>query len=777
MKPAPVVAPTRPCLAHEREPPLHPETEETTTMKRTRTHRSLLRRTMIASALAAATAVTAVAPPEAHAETATEVTATAVASYLGNKLLSAMFSTGGSFLWESVFSGASSTLSSTDLTAIQDIIREELTAHELEDATDDADSALAAASEYYRGTTKGDLEKAKTKAAAIVGYTNSLLQNLDDYGMAGSSTYLTMAALRISFLREQYEIDYALHKVDPSTYDYQDGYLASLRVNVANQAGTVLAQLNGYDYPDENENLLHYDGFEETFDAQFSAVSVSATQRTNDFTSKCYSDPEWSSNAYSDDSAAYCFSNPGGTSCAGSFDAYKCYSGDRAWHTTTTDAIDAKAQANILLQQAKMSYRDSQLAPQYYELRRSLTRIADGDFEYCGNGTCAIGEIDSCADDCAGQFDEIGNFTKNTLGPSTLGSTSEAWLQWQADGNLVLYDVTTSPASIRWQADLLTGTTGYKVVFASSSGNLLIRDSSGSKLWGALSSGLGSDGRLVLLGKTLYLVNGDGTYDADGTLHGTGRPVWSSDADSHRYAELEDRFCYDTSATITVLQSTTGKLKWTGSGELQAYSTWTTGSTSGSTLTWSTGTSGAYLCNQEDGNLVIYSSTGDTLWSSGTSRGVGGHLVMVGDQLRTTTDSGDLLWTSPICSATSCTQDDRVASLGTSTFTTLTKSQAQTILENDKAKLEWQSDGNLVLYNKATGDTIYESGTAGTGAKLVYGPSGLIVSDASSKAKWTLPAVVQAGSIVLADCNLFVSDASSGEAQSATDTSCDDTAN
>ncbi len=50
------------------------------------------------------------------------------------------------------------------------------------------------------------------------------------------------------------------------------------------------------------------------------------------------------------------------------------------------------------------------------------------------------------------------------------------------------------------------------------------------------------------------------------------------------------------------------------------------------------------------------------------------------------------------------------------------------------------------------------------------------MNDSSNQATWTLPAVVEAGSIVLADCNLFVTDASTGEAQHATDTSCDDTA-
>ena len=728
-------------------------------MNRTRTHRSLLRRTLIASALAAATAVTAVATPEAHASEATTSASTAVASYLGNKLLSALFSTGGSFLWESVFSGASSTLSATDLATIQGIIDDELTAHELADAKENADAVLKAASEYRRGTTAGDLtNKAQVKVNTILGSTNSLLQDLDDYGMNGSSTYLTMAALRISFLKEQYEIDYALRNIDPITYEYTDSYLSALRDDVANQAMTVLTQLQS---------------FEETFDAQFSAVSLSATTRANDFTSACYSDPEWSSNASSDDSAQYCFSGPDGTTCAGAFYAYKCYSGgDGAWHTTTADAAEANVQANILLQQAKMSYRDSQLAPQYYELKRNLTRIADKDFEYCGNGVCGIGEIDSCDADCAGQFDEIGHFSHTTWGDGTLLSTSEARLDWQSDGNLVLYDTTTSPASIRWQADL-GGTTGYKLVFQSSNGDLVIRNSSNTILWESGTSDLDSSSRLVLLGKTLYIMDGDGTYETDGTLHGTGAVAWSSDDDPNRYAAREDRFCYDTSATVTVLQSTTGKLKWTTGGNLRAYST----STSGSTLTWSTGTSGAYLCNQEDGELVIYDVMGATLWSSGTGRGVGGHLVMAGDQLRATTDSGDLLWASPTCSGIACTQDNRVASLGTSTFTTLTKSQARTLLENDKARLEWQNTGNLALYNKATGAKIYQSGTAGTGAKLVYGPSGLVVQDSSNLVKWTLAPAGQAGSIALADCNLFAADYSTGEALGATHTSCDDTAN
>jgi hypothetical protein len=731
-------------------------------MKTPRTTRSLLRRTLIASAALAA--ATAVATPEAHASEATTSASTAVASYLGNKLLSALFSTGGSFLWESVFSGASSTLSATDLATIQGIIDDELTAHELADAKENADAVLKAASEYRRGTTAGDLtNKAQVKVNTILGSTNSLLQDLDDYGMNGSSTYLTMAALRISFLKEQYEIDYALRNIDPITYEYTDSYLSALRDDVANQAMTVLTQLQS---------------FEDTFDAQFGAVTK-------------YADvgyPYWYTNIDGcvdannikhnglEGSAEYCFSGPDGMTCGSSFDVYKCQfgvNGATDWTAYSgSDALDSIGEAQILLQQAKMSYRDSQLAPEYYELRRNITRIADGDFEYCGNGVCGIGEIDSCDADCAGQFDEIGHFSHTTWGDGTLLSTSEARLDWQSDGNLVLYDTTTSPASIRWQADLV-GATGYKLVFQSSNGDLVIRNSSNTVIWESGTSDLDSSSRLVLLGKTLYIMDGDGTYETDGTLHGTGAVAWSSDDDPNRYQELESRFCYDTSANKTLLSSNTGYVKWTTGGNLRAYTT----STSGSTLTWSTGTSGAYLCNQEDGNLVIYSAWGQELWSSGTYRGVGGHLVMVGDQLRTTTDSGDLLWVSPTCSGIACTQDNRVASLGTSTFTTLTKSQARTLLENDKARLEWQNTGNLALYNKATGAKIYQSGTAGTGAKLVYGPSGLVVQDSSNLVKWTLAPAGQAGSIALADCNLFAADYSTGEALGATHTSCDDTAN
>ena len=727
-----------------------------------KTARSLLRRTLIASAaLAAATAVTAAAVPEAHASATGTSAATAVAGFLGSKLVSGVANLGVSFLWDAVFSDASSSgLTATDLTAIQNIVDAELTAHELEDLTDEAKAVLALAHEYYRGTTKSELEGAQAKLlgdggnVSILDKSRTLLQGLDDHGMNGSSTYIIVASLRVAFLKELHEVEYALNVLEPGTYS--DGTLGSDLADVAAQASSILTQLQS---------------FEATFDAQFSSLS----KDTHNEGYYLDTDGCFDSNGYEQKGhkghAEYCFSGPDGKICSSSFYVYYCNSstfGPTDWTTLTfADEMKSRAEASILLQQAKMSYRDSQLSPQYYELKRNLTRIADGDFEYCGNGTCAIGEIDSCAADCAGQFDELGNFTKNTSGPSTLGSTSEASLQWQADGNLVLYDVTTSPASIRWQADLLTGSTGYKVVFASSSGNLLIRDSSGSKLWGALSSGLGSAGRLVLLGKTLYLVNGDGTY-----LNGTGQPVWSSDADSHRYAELEDRFCYDTSESKALLWSTTGFLKWSSGGYLETFDMVT------GDRTWYTDTSGqgAYVCNQEDGNLVIYDSTGSTLWSSGTYRGVGGHLVMVGDQLRTTTDSGDLLWASPNCSMASCTQDNRVASLGTSTITTLTTSQAQTILENDKATLEWQSDGNLVLYNKATGATIYESGTAGTGAKLIMGgPNGLMVKSSSNAVKWQLSINPAVESVALADCNLFAA-GSNGEGMGATNTSCDDTA-
>jgi hypothetical protein len=723
-----------------------------------KTARSLLRRTTIASAaLAAATAVTAVATPEAHADAATSG-ATAVASFLGGKIISGVANLGVSFLWDAVFSDASSSgLTATDVASIQTIVDDELDAHELASEKNAANAVLSLASEYHRGTTSAELDAAEAKLigdtgnVGILDATNTLLQNLKDDGMEGSSTYIIMASLRVAFLKELYEVDYARNVLVPGTYS--DSTLGGDLADVASQASAVLTQLQS---------------FEATFDAQFG--SVSKYTYNDDYhanTDGCRDGNGTKRNGW-EASTKYCFSGPDGKTCGSSFDVYKCKSSSYGptdyTAYTPTDELASLAEANILRQQAKMAYRDSQLAPQYYELKRNLTRIADYDFEYCGNGTCGIGEIDSCADDCAGQFDEIGHFSHTTWGDGTLLSTGEARLDWQRDGNLVLYDTTTSPESVRWQADL-GGTTGYKLVFQSSNGDLVIRDSSNTILWESGTSDLDSYSRLVLLGKTLYIVDGDGT------LHGTGQPAWSSDEDSHRYAEVEDRFCYDTSAAKVLAMSTTGTLKWSSGGYLETIDR------SAGERTWSTGTSGAYLCNQEDGNLVIYSSTGTTLWSSGTSRGVGGHLVIVGDQLRTTTDSGDLLWTSPVCSMASCTQDNRVASRSTSTFVTLTKSQAQTLLENDKARLDWESTGNLALYNKATGAKIYESATAGTGAKLVYGPNGLMVQTSSNLVKWQLAPAGQAGSIVLADCNLFAPDYSTGEALGATNTICDDTAN
>ena len=74
----------------------------------------------------------------------------------------------------------------------------------------------------------------------------------------------------------------------------------------------------------------------------------------------------------------------------------------------------------------------------------------------------------------------------------------------------------------------------------------------------------------------------------------------------------------------------------------------------------------------------------------------------------------------------------------------LTLNQHGTILENDKVNLEWQGDGNLVIYN-AVGKAIWASATADSqkggkgGQELILAPDGkLSIQNIDGNAIWQI---------------------------------------
>ena len=150
-------------------------------------------------------------------------------------------------------------------------------------------------------------------------------------------------------------------------------------------------------------------------------------------------------------------------------------------------------------------------------------------------------------------------------------------------------------------------------------------------------------------------------------------------------------------------------LKFQNNGNLELYHNFN--------LIWQTKTNGSgaeYFVNQSDGNLVLYTSTGQPVWSSKTTGRGQGNLVMQSDGNLVLYASGNgALWSSK-----SATTNQR------NTLSLFMQGDArlfvnQKLYSPDRKRfLILQSDGNLVLYT-STGQPVWSSKTTGRSATLL----------------------------------------------------------
>lgn len=142
----------------------------------------------------------------------------------------------------------------------------------------------------------------------------------------------------------------------------------------------------------------------------------------------------------------------------------------------------------------------------------------------------------------------------------------------------------------------------------------------------------------------------------------------------------------------------------------------------------------ARLVMQEDGNAVVYSSTGPVFWT-GTAGNPGAYMVLQDDgNLVVYSSAGRPLWQNAAFS------DSIIATNGGGGFDPAqgTLLSGHYLTSSDRRwKLVMQSDGNLVLY-APTGAPRWWSGTAGNpGAELVAQTDGnVVVYDVSGRPLW-----------------------------------------
>ncbi|APR84692.1 Xanthomonapepsin precursor [Minicystis rosea] len=683
---------------------------------------------------AAALALTAATPGDARAMTTQEVGSTFV-----DLAVSYAFGYGADYALAYFFGTSSSststaTLSQQSLNDIKNILASQVDTQ----YQNDTKTLIDLVAIYHRGTTPTDLERAEDDAEEIWQQADELRNNFASEGLGGTATYAIVSSIYLAFLKEQHDIWYLQGTSGSSTL--------TARLNaIASAAGDIVS---------------HLDQMNDAFDSRYGSVSVGMPPTNTDhqtYLPDCGRNNYAAPNAYDGD-VAYCFSRPGGSTCGPSYYAYRCASSS-TWHYDTTLAAKSEMEATIKRHRMMMADRDTLLGGSFFEGYENFRKIAAADFASCGDGVCSIGETHTCASDCAGKTQETGFFTP-IVAAQTLLENAEAKLVWDGQ-NLSLRDKTKGNAQI-WRTAIAPGNAIRTATFQVD-GNLVLYDLNGVALW---STGTYDKGgaKLVLIGKMVYLVDSDATV------------LWSTATDPNHRAQLDARFCYDTSQATTLLENDKAQLDWKSNGSLSI-------SRDGSEI-WSSGTSGAgkWLCNQDDGNLVIYSAT-DAVWSSSVYVGLGGHLVLEGDRLLSTTAGGQHLWETPACTAWSCAPslDPEIATKDVGSGFCLTTSQPQTLLSTKQATLEWQSDGNLVVYDNTITPrkAPWATDTDGVGRSVCMQSDGnLVIYDAGGTALWASDTTANdtknqpAARMVLASCNFYLADASTGRAHFRSNTTC-----
>ncbi len=708
---------------------------------------------VILTACAAMASTTLAGEQEANASISSDVGSNVVATFVSNAISCALTDGFQSIFSSCVLTGGSSSqsgLTDEDIENISDAVKADLVNFAADSYASQADTILGYVQNYYRGTSCSDLNATDSgalwKVNQILDWTDNVmaLAASDSMGLSGASTYFTLAPIQVAFYKEKYEIMRLLNEGGCTAYTngalYSTAILANALSAAADHASDAATQLEAYN---------------DLVDDEFTAVEkVTSSTTKGQLIGSTYV-------TYTTYTNKYCFTGPSGTTCGDSQSWTTSNYGNSESENTSLTA-KSKMQASAYRMQQMMAYRKEYIGTGVDEAIRAFQKAGDSlDFEYCGNGTCAIGEIDSCSTDCgsgtsAKWIEKSTGYSTSTDGNIMgAGGSTDATLKL-ASGVLSVYDNWLGRTRWSSKASQFSGTTS--TLSFGTDGNLTVKSSTGTTFWESDTTAtsamdLTNEGyRMVLLGKQMYMLN----Y--------SGATVWASDKDPLVMAETNETFCYDLpSSDETILSvnpyvanSTTTtyekKLVWTTTGALVVKE--------GSTQKWSSGTSGtgAWLCHQEDGNLVVYSETGTAVWyAKKGSTDMTGRIQLVDDQVRVTTASGDVRWGSSTCSYDTCGYAVRKQSTGYS----LTKSTSdQTVLGSGKAKLIFTSTGDLQIQDRTTGSTLWSAGTSGTGNTLSFSTSGILsIANSSGTTVWTATSTTGTH-LYLADCSMYIGNGS-----------------
>lgn len=381
-------------------------------------------------------------------------------------------------------------------------------------------------------------------------------------------------------------------------------------------------------------------------------------------------------------------------------------------------------------------------------------------------------------------------------------STSGSELRLQADGNLVVYDsgggalwsthtaygedVVVSAGQFLMTGGQILHSANRKLVMGGDCSLSLFafeNGVTGGLAWSSQTAGIGdgchldfqADGNLVLYDKfglarwasgTSGTVGAQLRMQADGNVviyNGANEPLWSTF--SNWPAEAERRGGGFSLAAGQYLQTQTRKLELQDDCDLvlSSVDNFVVGG-----VLWRSNTAGAGAgCRvdfQADGNLVLHDGQGAARWAAGTSGTVDARLRLQSDgNLVIYNTSNEPLWTThtalPNLAAFSAGQfalvpgqfvrlNHRLLELHDDCQLALYELEnalprlriwdSNTAGAGTGCRLDFQSDGNLVLYD-GDGRSLWDSGTSGTsGAQLKLQPDGnMVLYNGADEALWT----------------------------------------
>lgn len=816
----------------------------TTTMKSSCFSPSFLRRCGAAAAAGLIGAATLTAETPAHASVLTT-------EWLADVALSTLVgSIAGQGITNLVYGSGSNSLSPSDLDEIASLIDSAFSQYSLSADMTYVGDVVSAASNYHRGKSSDDLKASMDVVTNIVKearYTLIDIANKHDtdpsawYKLAPS--YKAVGMIYVAFLQEQQAIATLLGSGDDygtTVVTEAERVLSQLELyHDAFEAQFPTDASSSFSAAWEND-------WHDSQGTSHSFLRCTATSATTSWTTSlswCVTYTPFNGTSQNlcpqTDYTTMSVYPSTGTFTAG-VPSLDNFHGTCTYNTVTpgTDTA-ALGVSRAWFKNFKSYQRDQQLGAWFFESVAALEKAAGAGYAICGDGVCSPSEAaykwsydattstgtytttPQCAADCAyvGTSGSSSDTTKQAfavLDFGTLHSTytnspvlygsgvtyyassgtrmllaaDGASLWWTSDGDLILY---SKQGSLLWQ----TGTAGSgSFLGLQGDGNMVIYNSSGSAIW---STGTHPSNPDVYTYRPVHLMITDGALHlVDSSFH----VWWSSDTDSHVYGLASSKmgssqpasakYCWTKgSSAQTIASNNWQKLSFDSDGALRVYYT-----PSNQTL-WASGvagyggtaTKGQYLCNQEDGNLVLYDASWNNVWDSGAGygslsynfNGWGGDLQLAGSQLQTLAPSGDPTWGTSVCldidnfACSNSVNPTAVSMIAAPSSGASYYGASSTLLTTAYAKLTFGSGGELSIADYSANAALTSSSSfakiwseAGTGSTMAmfdsYGDFaiGFVVSNVFYSSWSPSQGGLTAGKshLALAGCNLMVLDAS-----------------